>query len=431
MRLSGPPPPLPAAAPQAGYAELVRTNPNFRRLWAGGVVSLFGDWFNTIAIFRLVETLTGSPLALGAVFITKMVPLALASPVAGLIVDRFNRRRVMIAADLARAVIVLGFLFVGDATDVWMIYALTALQVTVSAVFNPAKSASLPNVTTERELLTANALMSVTWSVMLALGAAVGGVAVEALGPKAVFVLDSATYLLSAWFIGRAVIPQDTEEAAPTSTPVRDGLRRIVEGWRRLREVPRVGRIALAKAAWGLGGGAPVFLIVLLGEALMPLQPALGIGILYSARGVGTGIGPVVARAVFRDERAWPAVLGGCIVLSGLGYVAVSLAGGIGGVAAFVLLAHAASGANWVLSTVLLQKRTEDRFRGRVFATDWLLVTLVESVSVLVAAVLLEAGVASLATVIGAFAAVQVLCGIGWLLVVVPAERRAEPAGGA
>lgn len=102
MRLSGRPRPLPAAAPQAGYAELVRTNTNFRRLWAGDVVSLFGDWFNTIAIFRLVETLTGSPLALGAVFITKMVPLALASPGAGLIVDRFNRRRVMIAAASSR-----------------------------------------------------------------------------------------------------------------------------------------------------------------------------------------------------------------------------------------------------------------------------------------------------------------------------------------
>ncbi len=413
----------------SGYAQLVRENANFRRLWGGNIVSLFGDWFNTIAIYRLIEELTGSPLALGAVFITKMLPLALASPIAGLIVDRLNRRRVMIVSDLVRAVIVLGFLLVGDAGDVWMIYLLTALQVMVSAVFMPAKSASLPNIVASGDLLTANALMSATWSTMLALGAAVGGIAVEALGPKAVFVIDSVTYLVSAWFIWRTVIPQDTEASEPTATPVRDGLRTIVEGWRRMRDRPSVGRIALAKAAWGIGGGAPVFMLVLLAEALVPAQPALGIGILYSARGLGTGLGPILARAWFPDQGRWPALLGVCIALSGLGYVAVSQVGWLWVVAVLVVVAHAASGANWVLSTVLLQQRAEDRFRGRVFATDWLLVTLVESASVLVAALLLEYDVASLATIILVFALVQILTGIVWMFTVVPAERRAALSG--
>ncbi len=408
-----------------GYLDLARTNANFRRLWGGNIVSLFGDWFNTIAIYRLIEELTGSPLALGAVFVTKMLPLALASPIAGLIVDRFNRRRVMIVSDLVRAVIVLGFLLVVDAGDVWLLYLLTALQVMVSAVFMPAKSASLPNIVEGKDLLTANALMSATWSTMLAIGAAVGGLAVEALGPQTVFVIDSATYLVSAWFIWRTVIPQDTEEVTPTATPVRDGLRTIAEGWQRLCERPSVGRIALAKAAWGLGGGAPVFLLVLLAEVLMPDRPAMGIGILYSARGLGTGLGPILARAWFPDERRWPTLLGLCIGLSGLGYVLVSQVGWLWGVVPLVVFAHAASGANWVLSTVLLQQRAEDRFRGRVFATDWLLVTLVESISVLAAALLLEYDVASLGTIILLFAGVQILTGIVWLLTVVPRERRA------
>jgi MFS family permease len=400
---------------------------DFRRLWGGTVVSLFGDWFNTIALYRTVEMISGSALALGLVFIAKLLPLAIASPVAGLIVDRLDRRRVMIGADLARAVIVLGFLFV-EQGGLALVYTLATAQIVVSAVFNPAKSASLPNIVAPRDLLTANALMSATWSTMLAIGAAVGGVAVEVLGPQAVFVLDSATYLVSAWFIWRTVIPQDTEEAEPTATPVRDGLRKIVEGWQRLREVPSVGRIALAKATWAIGGGAPVFLLVLLGEALLPDQPALGIGILFSARGIGTGVGPIVARALFVDPARWPAVLGACIIGSGLGYIAVSLSSWLVAVVAFVFVAHAASGANWVLSTVLLQMRTEDRFRGRVFATDWLLVTLVESAAVLLAALLLEAGWAELRTLFFAFASVQVLTGLGWLAVVVPRERRAARA---
>jgi MFS family permease len=413
-----------ASVRPVGYVALVRGNVNFRRLWAGNVVSLFGDWFNTIALYRTVEMMSGSALALGLVFIAKLLPLAIASPVAGLLVDRFDRRRVMIGADVVRAVIVLGFLFV-EQGGLGLVYALATAQIAVSAVFNPAKSASLPNIVAPHDLLTANALMSATWSTMLAVGAAVGGVAVEVLGPQAVFVLDSATYLVSAWFIWRAVIPQDTEAAEPTATPVRDGARKIGEGWRRLHSVPSVGRIALAKAAWAIGGGAPVFMLVLLGEALMPDRPALGIGLLFSARGLGTGVGPIVARALFVDAARWPALLGACMIGSGLGYIAVSLSGWLWAVVAFVLFAHAASGTNWVLSTVLLQMRTEDRFRGRVFATDWLLVALVESAAVLLASLLLEAGWAELRTLFFAFASVQVLTGIGWLLVVVPRERRA------
>ncbi len=421
----------PGGSKQTGYLALVRTNTDFRRLWAGNVVSLFGDWFNTIALYRTVETVSGSPLALGFVFVAKLLPLAIASPVAGLVVDRLNRRRVMIGADLVRAVLVLGFLLVPLGGGLALLYTLTTLQIAVSAFFSPAKSASLPNIVPERDLLTANALVAATWSVMLAVGAAAGGFAVDALGPQAVFVIDSATYLVSAWFIWRTAIPQDTDAAEPTATPVRDGLRTIAEGWRRLRAVPRVGRIALAKATWGVGGGATVFMLVLLGEAVLPGRPALGIGLLFAARGVGTGLGPVVARAVFRDEAAWPALLGACVVASGVGYVGVSAVGWLPGLVALVLFAHAASGANWVLSTVLLQKRTEDRFRGRVFATDWLLVTLVESVSVLAAAWLLETEAASLQTLFFAFAAVQILTGVAWLLVIVPQERRAAEAGGA
>jgi MFS family permease len=417
-------PPSARAAERSGYVELVRTNANFRRLWGGTIVSLFGDWFNTIALYRTVEMISGSALALGLVFVAKLLPLAIASPVAGLIVDRFDRRRVMIGADLGRAVIVLGFLFV-EQGGLALVYSLATLQIVVSAVFNPAKSAALPNIVDARNLLTANALMSATWSTMLAIGAAVGGVAVEFLGPQAVFVIDSVTYLVSAWFIWRTVIPQNTEEVEPTATPVRDGLRRIVDGWQRLREVPSVGRIALAKATWAIGGGAPVFMLVILGEVLMPESPALGIGLLFSARGIGTGLGPILARALFVDQSRWPGLLGVFIIGSGLGYLAVSASTWIVAVVVFVLLAHMASGANWVLSTVLLQMRTEDRFRGRVFATDWLLVTLVESAAVLIAALALEAGWAELRTLFFIAASVQVVTGIGWLLVVVPRERRA------
>jgi MFS family permease len=417
---------------QAGYWELVSGNVNFRRLWLGNLISLLGDWFNTIALYTLVSTLTGSPLAMGAVFITKMLPWALVSPVAGVLVDRYDRRRLMIAADLLRAVVVLGFLLIDEPSEVPLLYVLLTAQVVIGAVFQPAKSAAIPNVTTPRELLTANALMSATWSTMLAVGAALGGVAAEVLGTEAVFWIDSATYLVSAVFIFGTTIPQDTEPA--DTGLVRSAVREITEGWHHVRTRPRIGRVAFAKATWALGGGALVYMLTLLGDRIAPEALAAGIGVLFMARGMGTGVGPIVVRWLFQDRTTWPAVIGGAIAFCGAGYAAVGLLpwseswSAIALLCAVVVAAHAASGGNWVLSTVMLQKRTEDRFRGRVFSTDWLLVMLAESTSILAASLLLEAGWIGLTGAFYLFGGLQVACGLLWLLIVVPRERRDDEA---
>ena len=422
-------PPAPVADRPVGFGTLLRTNADVRRLWGGTVVSLFGDWFNTLALYRLVLDLTGSETALGGVFLTKLLPLALASPIAGVLADRLDRRRLMIGADLVRAAIVLGFLFVDDAGDLWLLYVLASAQIAVSAAFTPAKNAVLPILARPGELLTANALLSATWSVMLAVGAAAGGPVVDAFGTDVVFWLDAGTYLVSALFLARIRLPARTPETPDRRGQggvVRAGLRQIADGWRYLRAVPPVGRIALAKAAWGIGGGGLILVLALLGDRLFPSAGTTGIGLLFAARGLGTGLGPVLARAAFHDARRWPAVLGGCLVASGLGYAGVALAGDVRwAVFALVLFAHAASGANWVLSTTLLQERAADAFRGRVFATDWLLVTLVESASILATGALLERG-APLAPVVLGLAALQVVAGVVWWATVVPAEARAR-----
>ncbi len=398
----------------------------------GDVVSLLGDWFNTIALYAIVEELTGSPFALGMVFVVKMLPFALASPVAGIISDRVNRRRLMIVSDFLRAIIVLGLLLVEDASDLWLLYLLTASQVAAGAFFIPARSASIPNITTDRELLTANALLSATWSVLLAIGAALGGFATQWLGVEAVFVIDSATYLVSAWFIFRTVIPQRTETVPPGNI-VAAAHRQLMDGWRAMRKAPQIGRIALAKMAWAIGGSACVFMLTLLGERLTPGKVAIGIGILFSLRGLGTGIGPVIARRFFKNERHWPAVMGWSIVASGVIYgivasVTWTLPVLIG---ALVLFAHIPSGANWVLSSVLLQKRTPDAIRGRVFATEWLLLTVTDATAIIIAGLSLE-GVLfplSLRTAYYVFAAIEISVGVIWLYVIVPRENRFQDAG--
>lgn len=408
---------------QSGYWELIRTNANVRRLWFGAIISLFGDWFNTLAIYRIVQDESGSPFALAIAFLTKLLPLALASPIAGVLVDRWDRRKVMIGADLIRAVLVLGFLLVRDSGDLWLLYLLASAQIVVSSVFIPAKTASLPNITEPRELLTANAFLSATWSIMLAVGAAAGGFAVDLFGTDVVFILDSLTYLISAVFIARMVIPQEKDEAPKDVSIIRAGVRQISDGWRYLREHPPVMRLTWAKATWALGGGALVLFLALLGDTLFPSAQTTGIGILFAARGLGTGIGPVVARSVFPNETRWPIILGLCVAATGVGYTVLSFVGPVFVIVALVIFAHAASGANWVLSTTLLQKRSEDRFRGRVFATDWFFVTIIQSGSIVVGALLLEAGLA-LRTVILLFGCLQILSGLLWVAVVAPEEAK-------
>ncbi|NBW93025.1 MAG: MFS transporter [Bacteroidetes bacterium] len=417
---------------QIGFLELLRENVSFRRLWTGTVVSLFGDWFNTIALYSLILSLSGSEFALGAVFITKMLPWALASPIAGILADRFNRRRLMIISDLLRAVVVLGFLVVDEPSEVMLIYVLTAAQVVLGSVFQPAKSASVPNIVKREHLVTANTIMAATWSVLLAIGAAAGGFAVEYLGLKAVFIIDSLTYLVSAWFIYRTVIPQFTYVSSGESL-VRTAHREVMDGLRHIKRFPAIRRMATTKAVWAMGGGALVFLLALLGESLNPEAASVSIGILFAARGVGTGVGPVAVRSWFKDERLWPPVIGTCIILTGAGYI---VAGWMAAVytASFlvaipVMLAHTAGGANWVFSTVLLQQRVVDQYRGRVFATEWLLVMGMESISIFVASLILEMGLLSLVQVVLVFGCVSMLSGVLWLIGVVPAEKRDRREG--
>lgn len=404
------------------YWNLVRSNQNFRRLWIGSIASFLGDWFNTIALYTLVRQLTESELALGVVFITKVLPFAIASPLAGLLTDRFNRRRLMIWTDLLRAAVVLGLLMVNHRDQLPLLYMLVAVQMMISAVFIPARSAAIPNITTNQELVTANTLSAATWSMLLAMGAALGGLATAWLGIKVVFMLDSFSYLVSAWFIYRTVIPQSTD--SPRSV-TRHAFQDIVAGWRYMWHCPQIGRMAFAKATWLIGGGGLVYMLALVGEQLWSVTPAIGIGLLYAARGLGSGIGPILARAWIPNEQRWPNMIGFGVILTGVVYIVIAQTPwNWWWVGAAVTLAHAPSGANWVFSTVLLQRRTEDRFRGRVFATEWLLLTIADTLAVLIASLALQSGVIDLRGGIALFAGIQIACGIGWILLIVPGKSR-------
>ncbi|MGB1287953.1 MAG: MFS transporter, partial [Aggregatilineales bacterium] len=187
------------ATPQpVGYLQLLRQNRNFRILWTGEIVSLLGDWFNLIASASLIALLTESGAAVGGLFVVRMLAPFIVSPISGVFADRYNRKQLLIITDIIRAFTVLGFLLVRSPEMVWLIYVLTALQMAGQGFFVPARNSMLPDITSEQELGTANALSSSTWSVMLAFGAALGGIFSGVFGPYLAFVLDAVTFLVSA-----------------------------------------------------------------------------------------------------------------------------------------------------------------------------------------------------------------------------------------
>src|SRR5437667_9923431 len=191
----------PERVPPVRYGELLRANRGFRLLWLGQVVSQMGDWFDTIAVYTIALRLTGSSRSVALIMVARFLPSVIMGPLSGVIADRFSRRSIMITADLLRAVVVLGFLLVRRPDQMWLVYVLTVLPLAFSAFFEPAKTAAIPSIVSDRELLPANAIASVTWSVMLTLGAALGGFVAGSFGTNAAFVLDSLTFVASAMLI--------------------------------------------------------------------------------------------------------------------------------------------------------------------------------------------------------------------------------------
>ena len=376
-----------------GYIDLLRRNRNFRQLWLGQVVSQMGDWFDTIALYTIILNLTGSGRDVGLLLVARFLPSFLFGPVSGVVADRFSRRTIMIWSDVLRALVVLGFLFVRRADQLWIIYVLTVLQLALSTFFEPAKTAAVPSIVADRELVAANAISSVTWSVMLTLGAAAGGVITGWFGTNAAFILDALSYLLSAALIFNVRLPKRPKrERQKLSLGQALGITETLEGARYVKQRPGVLALLLVKPAWGLGGGIMTLLAVF-GERIFPVgrSAATGIGVLFAARGIGTAVGPIVARRLAGEgKNSMTVSIGIAFLIGGAFYIAFGAATSF--VFALIVLgiAHTGGSILWVFSTVLLQRSVEDNFRGRVFAAELALLTLTMAASNYVTGELLD-----------------------------------------
>ncbi len=367
------------------YIELLKGNRSFRRLWLGQVVSELGTWFNFIAGLGLVRAVSGAaPEATVIVMLMRLVPFAVFAPLAGAIVDRWSRRSVMLGTDIARMFIALGFLFVRKPGDLWIAYACMGAGSVLGALFEAAKNAAMPNLTGERGLLAGNALMFSSRFLLMGVGAALGGAASARFGYGAAFIINSLSFLVSAysiWLIPGNQMHQETNVSEAQTHGIVESTKRV---WEDIREglsyivrQPLVGALVGFNILWALGGGANGLLFDRLGGVVFAsaegMQPDTSVSVLYTASGMGLFIGMAIARRVGAHvelHNVTAGFMGWTIIIYGVLFASIGLMPSLWLVALMIFLSHIVLSVEFAVHVTLLMNVIPDRLRGRVTITD-------------------------------------------------------------
>ena len=384
----------------AAYGRLVRSNRNVRLLWLAQLISELGDWLYAVAIYSLLFEVTQSAKAVAFAFTLQVLPQTFMAPASGVLNDRLSRRKVMIFADCARAVVTFCMLFAQSREMAWLLYVLLFLETVFWALFEPGRSAVIPNITKDgEEAMVANALSSITWSVSLALGSGIGGLLAAAFGRDAVFVINSLTFVVSALLLREMRFREPhMDEAKPFHareladfSPVADGIQYIRRDRRLLVTLFVKTGTAILGANW--------IILPIYGERMFRVGSneesagVLGMSLLMCSRGLGALIGPLLAGwwSGHEEKRMRLGILL-AFLLAGVGYMLVAWAPVLWIACAAVALAHSGGSIAWVFSTTMLQKYTDDRFRGRVFSAEFALMMGTLSMVALLGGWLVDAG---------------------------------------
>lgn len=359
-------------------------------MFGAQVISYLGDWFSFVAVVGLVDDLTGSNFLVSLVMVAFSLPSFIASPVAGPMVDRFDRRRILIAVSIVQALAALGMLLVGDGT-VWLAFVFQSSVSALAALVGPATSAAIPNIARDQEeLRLANSILGSTWGVMLAIGAAIGGVFASVFGREACFIANAVSFVVAGLLFASIRTPMQ----APRDPALRRHRLRPVADMREAlahaRKDPVLLALILSKTTFAVGSGVVSQLAVLASDVFKGGDASRGV--LIGARGLGAGIGPLLASKYTGNDLGrvirvcgYSSLVFSCCYVVGAWMPVFALA------AVFITMAHLGGGAQWTLSTFGLQMRSPDEMRGRIIAGDFALVTLMMSVTSASAGVLSDA----------------------------------------
>ena len=373
------------------FQTLLRTNRNYRYTWIGQVVSEIGDHFNNIAVFSLALANTRSGLVVSGVMLSRAIPAVLAGPIAGVLLDRLDRKRVMIASDLIRAVVALCFIVTIHSRHTWTLYVLSGLLMFASPFFTSGRSSILPTIANKEELHAANSLTQTTAWTTLTIGTFLAGTTVMQFGYGWAFAGNSLSFLISALCISKLVVPGGGFRArreALTEAEVVRPWHEYTEGLRYMRSSPLIFGIALIGVGWATGGGAAQILFSVFGEIVFNKGPQ-GIGTIWGCAGIGLLLGGAFAYYFGRrfSFNTYKRAIVVCYIIHGGSYVVFSQMRNYFLALVFIALSRAAVAVSSVLNVNQILRHVSDEFRGRVFATMESMVWSVMMISMMLAGI--------------------------------------------
>lgn len=404
-----------------GYLGFLRRNPAFRRLWLAQLISQTGDRASVVALLALTLGLTGSGFVAGAILAANMLSPLLVFPLVSVVVDRFSRKRLMIAADVVAACMALSMMLVTSEGTIW-VGIVAALGIAAMDAFStPAAQAALPNLVDPPDLGRANALLASSQGITLGIGPVVGGVAAASVGYDAAFVGNALSFAVSAALV--LSIGRNFTKATSDSVSTRS-FAEIRKGLAYVRSRPPVAALLTMKSIFALtGGGAFVLLPVFATQVFE--AGGFGIGVLMAARGLGALLGPFGARAVIGEsETRLFVTIGLCAGLFGGAYLLFAATPSIWFALPLVIVAHTGGFALWTMESYGVQRLCADQFRGRAFTLDYTLATSMMAISMLATGKL----VASVGprTLMAAEAVALLLGAAAWTLATRPVWRGAR-----
>lgn len=366
----------------AQFARLLRERRDLRRLWWSNVVSQLGDWLTYVAVSVVTLAHDGSATAIGLVMVAHTLPYVLVAPLAGPLADRLDRRKLLIGSYILCSLLTVGMWSAASAGAIIAMQVLLLGRVAISAIAATTRSAIVPLVVEPEELHTANALLSMTWSVLFAGGVALGGVLASLMGADEVILLDALTFLIAGLLVWE--LPKMLP-AGENTNGIGVGLDGMRVAWQFAKAHPVTWSALLSKVPIGIAGAAVwVTLNLVAEERIYFLEAATALGLLHGSRAIGTGIGPMLPSRWLPPQ----ANVGTPLMFFGVGlFVLVDhwLPSMIG-----VLCWGIGSGHNWVASTSRLQADAPKDMLGRVAALDFFLMTLAQSIFAVVSGLVID-----------------------------------------
>ena len=371
-----------------GLKDLLKIR-DFKYLWSGQVVSSLGDSMTNMALMLLVNELTGSTTALATMLILLAIPSLTFGMVAGVYVDRLDRKKIMIVSDILRGAMVLGFILVDSADRLWILYLVAFIQATIGTFFNPARAAIMPNVVGKDKLMAANSLAQTSMIIFNVIGVGVAGWLVGALeGYQFIFLADSATF-----FISMVLIWQVAYQSAPAETDERVSIRKIFTDLGKGLNVTFTNRV-LAGTIMGLAvtmlglGAANVLLVPMIVNDLQVSETW------FAALEFSQTLSMVLSGSLFAvlAARFKPnTIFSRALMFLGIGVALIAIVGNVWHVMLILFL------LGWFITPIqaagmtMIQTAVPDDLRGRASAANNAIISVANLISMGAAGVLADA----------------------------------------